>query len=90
MQMAFSNVDSGTACSLAPAVHVICHYVCLRGPKDPLSQDMGPFLGISFRLTDNLDRVIQGMWGSEEQGSRRYPLPLEDEGRKRYSTHRKS
>lgn len=92
MQVAFSHVDSGTALSLVPAVHAICHcvYFLLRGPKDPVSRDKGLFLGISFRVTDNLDRVSRECGGSEEQGSRRYHLPPEDEGRKGYSTHRKS
>lgn len=88
MQVALGNADSGTAHSLAPAVHAICCYVCLRGPKDPLSQDMGPFLGISFRLTDNLDRECGGV-KNKAVGDTHPPHP-EDEGRKRYSTHRKS
>jgi len=64
-------------------VHTIFHcvYFRLRGPIDPLSEDKGLFLGISFRLTDNLDSVY-GIWGSEEKGNRRYPLPPEGEGQK--------
>ena len=64
-------------------MHTIFHcvYFQLRGPKDPLSEDKGLFLGISFKLNDNLDSVY-GMWGSEEKGNRRYPLPPGDEGQK--------
>lgn len=65
MQVVFRHVDSGTALSLVPPVHAICHRVCflLRGPKDSLSGDKGLFLGISFRVTDNLDRVSREHWG---------------------------
>ena len=71
MQVTFSHIDSGTALSLAPAVHTIFHcvYFRLRGPKDPLSEDKGLFLGISFRLTDNLDRVSMECGGVKKKAA---------------------
>jgi hypothetical protein len=41
----------------------------LRGPKDPLSKDKGLFLGISFRLTDNLDRVSMECGGVKKKAA---------------------
>ena len=41
----------------------------MRGPKDPLSEDKGLFLGISFRLTDNLDRVSMECGGVKKKAT---------------------
>ena len=46
-----------------------CVYFLLRGPKDPLSEDKGLFLGISFRLTDNLDRVSMECGGVKKKAA---------------------
>ena len=52
-------------------MHTIFHcvYFRLRGPKDPLSEDKGLFLGISFRLTDNLDRVSMECGGVKKKAA---------------------
>jgi hypothetical protein len=41
----------------------------LRRPKDPLWEDKGLFLGISFRLTDNLDRVSMECGGVKKKAA---------------------
>lgn len=64
-RVAFSHLDLGTALTLTPAMfstgdHV---YFLLRGPKDPLFQDRGSLLVISFRFTDDPDRVSKECGG---------------------------
>lgn len=85
MQVSFGHRDSGTALSLAPAMLSVCHYVyfLLGDPKILFPKTRASFwVGISFRLTDNPNRVSRECGRREERGSRRYPLLPEDEGRK--------